>query len=71
MTQRVGAKGQVVIPQRLRDRRGLIPGTPVVFEERAEGLLVKAQPVAQGLRGRYRDSGMAKKLLEDRAREPR
>ena len=71
MTQRVGAKGQVVIPQRLRDRRGLTPGTQLVFEERSEGVLVKAEPVAHGLRGRYRGSGMAKKLLEDRTAEPR
>jgi AbrB family looped-hinge helix DNA binding protein len=70
MTQRVGAKGQVVIPQRLCDRRGLTPGTQVVFEERSEGVLVKAEPVAHGLRGRYKGSGMAKKLLEDRAAEP-
>jgi len=71
MTQRVGAKGQVVIPQRLRERRGLTPGTQVVFEDRAEGVLVRAEPVAHGLRGRYRESGMAERLLDDRAREPR
>lgn len=71
MTRRVGAKGQVVIPQRLRDRRGLTPGAQVVFEERPDGVLVKAEPVSHELRGRYRGSGMAKKLLEDRAAEPR
>lgn len=71
MTQRVGAKGQVVIPQRLRDRRGLTPGTQVVFEERPEGVLVKAEPVTRELRGRFQSSGMAKRLLEDRAAEPR
>jgi AbrB family looped-hinge helix DNA binding protein len=71
MTHRVGAKGQVVIPQRLRDRQGLTPGTEVVFEERPDGVLVRAEPVAHELRGRYRGSGMAHKLLEDRAAEPR
>lgn len=71
MTQRVGAKGQVVIPQRLRDRRGLTPGTQVVFEERSEGVLVKADPVAHELRGRFGGSGMAKQLLKDRDAEPR
>ncbi len=71
MTHRIGAKGQVVIPQRLRDRQGLSPGTQVVFEERPDGVLVKAEPVARDLRGCYRGSGMASKLLEDRAVEPR
>ncbi|MGH9056245.1 MAG: AbrB/MazE/SpoVT family DNA-binding domain-containing protein [Acidimicrobiales bacterium] len=71
MTQRVGAKGQIVIPQRLRERRGLTPGTQVVFEERPEGVLVKAEPVTRELRGRFRGSGMARKLLEDRAAEPK
>jgi AbrB family looped-hinge helix DNA binding protein len=71
MTHRVGAKGQVVIPQRLRDRKGLTPGTEVAFEERPDGVLVKAEPVARELRGRYRGSGMARKLLEDRAAGPR
>jgi len=70
MTHRIGAKGQVVIPQRLRERQGLSPGTYVVFEERRDGVLVKAEPVVHELRGRYRGSGMASKLLEDRAAEP-
>ena len=70
MTHWVGAKGQVVIPQRLRDRWGLGPGTQVVFEERPDGVLVKAEPVALELRGRYQGSGVAGKLLEDRAVEP-
>ncbi|MDQ6816424.1 MAG: AbrB/MazE/SpoVT family DNA-binding domain-containing protein [Actinomycetota bacterium] len=71
MTHRIGAKGQVVIPQRLRDRQGLTPGTEVAFEERPDGVLVKAEPVANELRGRYRGSGMAGELLKDRAAEPR
>lgn len=61
----------MVIPQRLRDRQGLTPGTQVVFEERRDGVLVKAEPVRRELRGRYGASGMARKLLEDRAAEPR
>ena len=71
MTHRIGTKGQVVIPQRLRNRQGLTPGTEVVFEEHSDGVLVRAEPVARELRGRYRSSGMARKLLEDRAAEPR
>jgi hypothetical protein len=43
----------------------------VMFEERPDGVLVKAQTATHKLRGRYRGSGMAKELLEDRAAEPR
>jgi AbrB family looped-hinge helix DNA binding protein len=71
MTQRVGAKGQVVIPKRLRERQGLGPGVAVAFEERADGVLIRANAVPEPLRGRYRGTGMAAKLIEDRAAEPR
>lgn len=71
MTHRVGAKGQVVIPKPLRERRGLGPGASVAFEEREDGVLVKAAVASERLRGRYARSGMATSLLEDRASEPR
>ena len=71
MTQRVGAKGQVVIPKRLRERQRLGPGMPVAFEERADGVLVRADADPEPLRGRYHRTGMADKLLEDRAAEPK
>ena len=51
MTHRIGAKGQVVIPQRLRDRQGLTPGTEGLFEECPDSVLVRAEPVAHTLRG--------------------
>lgn len=66
---RVGAKGQVVIPKPLRERQGLGPGVPVAFEERPDGVLVRAEAAPQPLRGRYRGTGMAARLLEDRAAE--
>lgn len=71
MTHRIGAKGQVVIPKRLRERRGLGPGVPVAFEERPDGVLVRAEAASDALRGRYSGSGMAADLLEDRAADPR
>lgn len=40
------SKGQVTIPQRLRNRYGLKPETEVVFEETAAGVLIK--PAASG-----------------------
>jgi AbrB family looped-hinge helix DNA binding protein len=73
MTQRVGAKGQVVIPKEMRDELGLQPGAEVDFER--DGGAVRILPAGaaatRGLRGRYRSSGMAATLLADREREPR
>ena len=43
----------------------------VAFEERPDGVLVRAEAGPEQLRGRYRGTGMAAKLLEDRAAEPR
>ena len=40
------SKGQVTIPQHLRNRYGLKPETEVVFEETAAGVLIK--PAASG-----------------------
>ena len=71
MTHRVGTKGQVVIPKPLRERQGLGPGVTVSFEERPDGVLVRAEAGPEQLRGRYRGTGMAAKLLEDRSAEPR
>lgn len=71
MTGRIGAKGQVVIPKALRDRANLHPGDEVDFELRDEEVVIVARrrPVALG--GRFAKSGMAARLLEDRAHEPR
>jgi AbrB family looped-hinge helix DNA binding protein len=71
MTQRVGAKGQVVIPKNLRDRAGLGPGADVDFEPVDEGIVVRRAKRRSTLRGRFAKSGMAGRLLEDRGNEPR
>jgi AbrB family looped-hinge helix DNA binding protein len=73
MTQRVGAKGQVVIPKQMRDELGLQPGAEVEFERDGETVRILPAGVAatHGLRGRYAASGMAAALLADRRREPR
>jgi antitoxin PrlF len=73
MTQRVGAKGQVVIPKEIRDELGLRPGAEVDFERDGEAVRIIAAGAAavHGLRGRYAGSGMAAALLADRGREPR
>lgn len=73
MSQRVGTKGQVVIPKALRDEIGLQPGAEVEFER--DGAAVRIRPsgpeTARALRGRFAGSAMAKALLDDRVHEPR
>ncbi len=71
MTVRVGAKGQVVIPKAIRDRVGLHPGDEVEFEVHDDQVTLVAANRPGGLGGRFAGSGMAGRLLADRAEEPR
>lgn len=71
MTHRVGAKGQVVIPKLLRERAGLAPGTQVDFEFDDGRVVLVPRHAPRTLGGRFDGSGMATRLLEDRARERR
>jgi AbrB family looped-hinge helix DNA binding protein len=71
MTQRVGAKGQVVIPKELREQAGLGPGADVDFEAVDDGIVVRRADRPSSLRGRFAGSKMASRLLEDRRSEPR
>ncbi|MBA2506371.1 MAG: AbrB/MazE/SpoVT family DNA-binding domain-containing protein [Thermoleophilaceae bacterium] len=72
MTQRIGAKGQVVIPKTVRDRLGLQPGAEVQFDDDGEAVTIRrADPDRPALRGRFGASGMADRLLADRRAEPR
>jgi AbrB family looped-hinge helix DNA binding protein len=71
MTQRMGAKGQVVIPKELRERAGLGPGADVSFEAMDDGIVVRRADRESAMQGRFAGSGMASRLLEDRRREPR
>jgi AbrB family looped-hinge helix DNA binding protein len=71
MIHRVGAKGQVVIPKHLRDRVGLHPGAAVDFALEGERIVLLPLPSVPRLGGRFANSGMAARLLRDRATEPR
>lgn len=71
MIHRVGAKGQVVIPKELRDRVGLYPGAAVDFALEGERIVLLPRPSQTRLGGRFAKSGMAARLLQDRAAEPR
>jgi AbrB family looped-hinge helix DNA binding protein len=67
----MGAKGQVVIPKDLRDRSGLQPGAEVDFAIEGERIVLLRRGVRPRLAGRFARSGMAARLLQDRASEPR
>ena len=71
MTQRVGAKGQVVIPKELREQTGLAPGVDVDFEAVGDGIVIRRAGRPPSMRGRFAKSGMASRLLDERRREPR
>jgi AbrB family looped-hinge helix DNA binding protein len=67
----MGAKGQVVIPKALREQAGLGPGADVAFEALDDGIVIRKADRPFSLRGRFAESGMASRLLEDRRNEPR
>jgi AbrB family looped-hinge helix DNA binding protein len=70
MTHRVGAKGQVVIPKRLRDAIGIRPGDEVVFS--LEGRVLRLEPArsATALRGSLAGFALVQALEADRRAEP-
>lgn len=71
MTTRVGSKGQVVIPKALRERLQLHPGDEVDLEVHEGAILLTPRAGTRRLGGRFAGSGMASRLLQERAAEPR
>jgi AbrB family looped-hinge helix DNA binding protein len=71
MTHRIGTKGQVVIPKEIRDQVGLHPGMEVEVTAQGERVVVTLRRPRSNLGGQFKGSGMAARLLHDRAREPR
>lgn len=71
MTSKVGQKGQVVIPKAIRDRVQLQPGDEVEVGVQDDRIIITASRPAARLGGRFARSGMARRLLQDRANEPR
>ncbi len=41
MKSTISSKGQITVPAALRDRLGLRPGTPVIFESHPRGALIR------------------------------
>ena len=74
MRSTVSSKGQITIPAELREEMGLRAGTPVVFERRPEGALLRrgtqgVHPVDRAF-GRLR-LGVGVDALMDDLRGPR
>jgi AbrB family looped-hinge helix DNA binding protein len=44
LTTTVSTKGQVILPKQIRERRAWDPGTRLLVEETAEGVLLKLAP---------------------------
>lgn len=63
---RLTSKGQLTIPQAMRERYGLAPHTEVSFEPRADGLLIRparAEQAARVARAIAKTRGSARKGL--------
>jgi AbrB family looped-hinge helix DNA binding protein len=71
MTQRVGAKGQIVIPKNLRDRLGIVPGDEVECALDEAGQAVRVEPVRDRptLRGSLAGLGLVTELKADHRSE--
>ncbi|MEI7972082.1 MAG: AbrB/MazE/SpoVT family DNA-binding domain-containing protein [Actinomycetota bacterium] len=71
MAQKVGPKGQVVIPKKFRDELGIEPGDKVVVSLSENGVLIQSVHTTKSLRGMFAGSGMLKMLMDDRRNEAR
>lgn len=59
----------MVVPKSLLDRAGLRPGAAVEFTWRDGDIVLRPANHATALGGKFSDSGMAGRLLDDRASE--
>ena len=65
MTQRVGPKGQVVIPKAIRDELGIRPGDEVVVTREGRGVRIVAAATLEDLRGAFAGSPLTEMLEEE------
>jgi AbrB family looped-hinge helix DNA binding protein len=66
-TSRIGPTGQIVIPKALRDQANLRAGDGIELIVRGGEIVIAAVRTPVRLGGRFAGSGMAGRLLEDRA----
>ena len=71
MAQKVGPKGQVVIPKKFRDKLGIEPGDEVVVSLSENGVLIQPVHATHSLRGMFAGTGMLKRLMDDRRNDAR
>jgi AbrB family looped-hinge helix DNA binding protein len=69
MTSKVGPKGQVVLPKRVRDELGIRPGDEVVVEAVNGEAHLRRVPRGESGRGMLRGSGLLADLEAEHRRE--
>jgi AbrB family looped-hinge helix DNA binding protein len=69
MTSRVGPKGQVVIPKRIRDQLGIVPGDDVDFALEEGAVRVEPVRFRPSLRGALAGVALTEALEADRRTE--
>ena len=71
MTNRVGPKGQVVIPKPIRDKLGITPGDEVTFWLEGEDVHLRRIVPPGTLRGRFAGANLREELEAEHRRELR
>jgi AbrB family looped-hinge helix DNA binding protein len=66
VAQKVGPKGQVVIPKKFRDELGIEPGDKVEISLSENGVLIQSVNTTKSLRGIFSGSGMLEMLMSER-----
>ncbi len=69
MTYKVGPKGQVVLPKRIRDRHGIEPGDEVMVEEEGDHIAIRKAATLDSLQGILKDGPDLLADLEQEHRE--
>ena len=69
VAQKVGPKGQVVIPKKFRDELGIEPGDEVEVSLSENGVLIQSVHTTKNLRGIFSGSGMLEMLMSDRRKD--
>ena len=66
VAQKVGPKGQVVIPKKFRNELGIESGDEVEVSLAENGVLIQSVHTTKSLRGIFSGSGMLEMLMSDR-----